>query len=114
MIHKNRQGSESRLSSWRTAAAWEAFCWEFKKVAGIPNLRLSVIIWSWMSESKGDTTTVTPGWRVAGSCKHKIKLTGSKAYYKIIDNYCFTNTVWYKEKLWTRQSFETIYNFSIF
>jgi hypothetical protein len=86
MIHKNRQGSESRLSSWRTAAAWEAFCWEFKKVAGIPNLRLSVIIWSWMSESKGDTTTVTPGWRVAGSCKHKIKLTGSKAYYKIIDN----------------------------
>ena len=26
MIHKNRLGSESHLSSWRTAAAWEAFC----------------------------------------------------------------------------------------
>lgn len=41
---QDRQGTESHLSSWRTAAAWEAFCCEFKKVAGIPNLRLSVII----------------------------------------------------------------------
>jgi len=32
-----------------------------------------------MSESNGDTTTVTPGWRVAGSCKHKVRQTCSEA-----------------------------------
>lgn len=74
--------SKPCLNSCRTTAAWEEVCWEFKNVDGIPNLRFNVIIWSWIRERRGDMTTVTPGWTVAGSCTERIKCKNMKRVEK--------------------------------
>ena len=41
---KGEKKKKPRLNSRRTADTWETDCCEFKKVAGIPNLRFSATI----------------------------------------------------------------------
>ena len=68
-IHYSKgKESDPCLNSSNTAADCEGVCWEFRKVDGMANLRFRVNIWSWMRESSGDITIVTPGCKMAGSC----------------------------------------------
>jgi hypothetical protein len=59
-------------SSAMTAFPWMGLCCELRYVAGMPFSSTRARTWSWMRESRGETTIVTPGERTAGSCRERV------------------------------------------